>query len=34
MELFLADPRTTQKSLGLSQELMKALLQMIFGIHY
>jgi hypothetical protein len=27
MELFLADPRTTQKSLGLSQELMKALLQ-------
>ncbi len=27
MELFLADPRTTRKSLGLSQELMKALLQ-------
>ncbi len=27
MELFLADPRTTWKSLGLSQELMKALLQ-------
>jgi hypothetical protein len=27
MELFLADPRTTWKSLGLSEELMKALLQ-------
>jgi len=27
MELFLADPRTIWKSLGLSQELMKTLLQ-------